>query len=396
MGDRRLLNTPFSSWPSFSEQEIEAASNVLRSNRVNYWTGDEGRNFETEFAQWVGTKHAVAVANGTLALDAAWPTLGIGVGDEVICTPRTFLASASSIILAGARPVFADVDRDSQNITPSSVEPLISSRTKAVLCVHLAGWPCEMDAFSDLAKTYNLSLIEDCAQAHGAAIRGRSVGSFGAVNGWSFCQDKIMTTGGEGGMITVNDERYWKKIWALKDHGKSYDAVFNREHPPGFRWLHESFGSNWRMTEMQAAIGRVQLRRMPDWAAARKKNAEKLMSAMSAIAGLRLPVVPEGYQHAWYKFYAFVEPGSLKEGWTRDRIMNAVTAAGVPCYSGSCSEVYREAAFVDTGFQPLQRLPNAVELGETSLMFLIHPTLLDSEIDRTIDVVRRTMSDAVR
>jgi len=391
-----MVDFNFSPWPSFTDEETEAVGRVLRSNRVNYWTGEEGRAFEREYAAWVGTDHAVAVANGTVALDVIWPVLGIGPGDEVICTPRTFVASASTIAMAGARPIFADVDRDTQNITPRSVEPLITPRTRAILCVHLAGWPCDMKGFIDLAETNDLFLVEDCAQAHGAQIAGRSVGSFGHVNAWSFCQDKIITTGGEGGMVTLSDEDRWKRVWSYKDHGKNWDAVYNRHHAPGFRWLHESFGTNWRMTEMQAAIGRIQLRRMPQWHAVRKRNAARLQDAFTRLSALRVPEVPSDIEHAWYKFYAFVRPEALRSGWTRDRIMTEINKAGVPCYSGICPEVYREKAFVAAGLAPAQRLPNAVELGETSLMFLVHPTLTDAEIDKTISVTEEVVRRATR
>lgn len=391
-----MLHAPFSPWPSYSEEEAEAVARVLRSNRVNYWTGEETRSFEREFARWVGTDHAVAMANGTVALDAIWKVLRISRGDEVITTPRTFMASASSIVMAGGTPVFADVDRDSQNITPETVAPLIGERTKAILCVHLAGWPCDMDGFRRLADAHGLALVEDCAQAHGAAIGGRSVGSFGDMSAWSFCQDKIITTGGEGGMVTTADEASWKALWSVKDHGKSHDAVYKREHPPGFRWLHESWGSNWRMTEMQGAIGRIQLRRMGQWHAARKRNARALADAFAGLRALRVPVPGEGIEHAWYKFYAFVRPDALAGGWSRDRIVSETVEAGVPCYMGSCPEVYREKAFVEAGLGPARRLPVARELGETSLMFLVHPTLTGAEIDRTIETVTKVVRRATR
>ncbi|HRO49505.1 MAG TPA: DegT/DnrJ/EryC1/StrS aminotransferase family protein [Hyphomicrobium sp.] len=389
-----MLNTPFPPWPSFSEEEIDAVSSVLRSGRVNAWTGEEGRAFEREFAGWVGTRHAIALANGTVALDIVWQVLGIGQGDEVITTPRTFQASASSIAMAGARPVFADVDRETQNISPATVAPLITPRTRAILCVHLAGWPCDMQGLRALADAHGLKLVEDCAQSHGAKIGERSVGAFGDIAAWSFCQDKIMTTGGEGGMLTLSDDALWKAAWSFKDHGKSWEAVYEREHAPGFRWLHESWGTNARMTEMQAAIGRIQIARMPAWHAARTRNAETLMAAFRTCPALRVPEVPETVEHAWYKFYAFVEPARLKEGWDRDRIMNAIVARGVPCYSGSCPEIYREKSFVEAGFGPQQRLPVAVELGETSLMFLVHPTLAPEHIEKTCAVVREVMASA--
>ncbi|MNF72886.1 L-glutamine:2-deoxy-scyllo-inosose aminotransferase [compost metagenome] len=389
-----MLNTPFSPWPSFSEEEANAVRDVILSNKVNYWTGQECREFEKEFAAWAGSEHAIALANGTVALDLALQALGIGAGDEVVVTPRTFLASVSSIVNAGAIPVFADVDSESQNITAETIRAVLTPRTRAVICVHLAGWPCDMDPIMTLAVEHDLKVIEDCAQAHGAHYKGRPVGSIGHVGAWSFCQDKIMTTGGEGGMVTTNDRALWSRMWSIKDHGKSWEAVYERQHAPGFRWLHESFGTNWRMMEVQAVIGRIQLQRMPVWHAKRLANAERIWSSAQALAGLRVPAVPAEVTHAAYKCYVFVEPASLKAGWDRDRILNEISARGVPCFSGSCSEVYLEKAFDDTGWRPVERLPVAKELGETSLMFLVHPTLTEAEIERTCDVLAQVMRDA--
>ncbi|SFU95656.1 DegT/DnrJ/EryC1/StrS family aminotransferase [Halomonas korlensis] len=398
-----MLNGPFSPWPSFSEEEAQAVQRVLLSNQVNYWTGKEGRQFEREFAQFADSDYAIAVSNGTTALDLALKGLGVGChdgpADEVIVTSRTFLASVSSIVTAGAVPVFADVDRDSQNITAAMVADKITPRTTAIIAVHLAGWPCEMDALMALAERHGLYVIEDCAQAHGARYRGRSVGSIGHVGCWSFCQDKIMTTGGEGGMVTTNDEALWRGMWAYKDHGKSWEAVYEREHPPGFRWLHESFGTNWRLTEMQSAIGRIQLARMPEWKAARQANAQRIWQAAGECPGLRVPEVPAHIEHVAYKCYVFVKPEQLAEGWSRDRIMGEIAARGVPCFSGTCSEVYLEKAFDGDsddnsggpGWRPKQPLPVARELGETSLMFLCHPTLTEAEIDKTCRVINAVM-----
>lgn len=386
-----MLNTPFSPWPSFTQEESEAVSRVLLSNKVNYWTGQEGRQFEKEFGAFAGCEYAVALANGTLALDVAFKALDVGEGDEVIVTSRTFLASVSSIVLAGATPVFADIDRDSQNITADTIQAVITDKTKAIVCVHLAGWPCDMNPIMALAQRHGLSVVEDCAQAHGASYNGKPVGSFGDVAAWSFCQDKIMTTGGEGGMVTTNNRDLWKVMWSFKDHGKSWDAVYEREHPPGFRWLHESFGTNWRMTEIQAVVGRIQLTRMVDWTEKRRFNANKIWEAASQCRGLRVPDIPHHVGHAAYKCYVFVEPQKLNEGWDRDRIMNSIVEHGVPCFSGSCSEVYLEKAFESTNYRPSQFLPIARELGETSLMFLVHPTLTLAEIDATCDVIKRVM-----
>ncbi|CAK7004268.1 MAG: GDP-perosamine synthase [Kerstersia gyiorum] len=389
-----MLNTPFPPWPSFTEEEADAVKQVLLSNRVNYWTGQETREFEKEFAAWAGTKHAVALTNGTVALDVALIALGIGAGDEVIVTSRTFLASVSSIVNTGATPVFADVDRDSQNISPETISAVLTPRTKAIVAVHLAGWPCEMDGLMALAEQHGLYVIEDCAQAHGALYRGKPVGSIGHIGAWSFCQDKIMTTGGEGGMVTTNDEALWKKMWSYKDHGKSWDAVYNRQHPPGFRWLHESFGTNWRMMEMQAVIGRIQLKRMPEWHRIRLEYASRIWDNARRLPALRVPDVPQHIAHAAYKTYIFVEPQALKADWNRDRILHEINAAGVPAYSGSCSEVYLEKAFDGTPWRPQTSLPVAKALGETSLMFLVHPTLTEANIARTNEVITSVVQQA--
>lgn len=391
-----MLNSPFSPWPSYTAEEADAVSRVLLSNKVNYWTGTECREFEKEFAAWVGCDYAIALGNGTLALDLALKALDVGEGDEVITTPRTFLASASSIVTAGANPVFADVDLNSQAITAASIEAVLTDKTKAVIVVHLAGMPAEMDDIMALSEMHGFKVIEDCAQAHGAKYKGRSVGSIGHIGAWSFCQDKIMTTGGEGGMVTTNDKTLWDTMWSYKDHGKSYDAIYNRQHPPGFRWLHESFGTNWRMTEMQAAIGRIQLQRMPEWTMLRQEYASKIDQAVSDLALIRRVDVPEYSEHAEYKHYLFVVPALLADGWSRDRIVNEIVARGVPAFQGSCSEVYLEKAFDSTPWRPEKRLPNAVELGETSLMFLVHPTLTEDEIEKTAFVLREIITNATR
>ncbi|WP_210449778.1 DegT/DnrJ/EryC1/StrS family aminotransferase [Vibrio crassostreae] len=388
------MNNNFSPWPSFTQEEADAVSKVVLSNKVNYWTGQEGREFEKEFAAWVGCEYAVALGNGTLALDVALKAFGVGQGDEVITTSRTFLASASSIVTAGATPVFADVDLNSQNITAESIQAVLTPKTKVVIVVHLAGMPAEMDAIMALSEQHGFKVIEDCAQAHGAKYKGRSVGTIGHIGAWSFCQDKIMTTGGEGGMVTTNDKDLWSFMWSYKDHGKSYDAIYNREHPPGFRWLHESFGTNWRMTEMQAVIGRIQIQRMAEWTQKRQANAAVIEAAISDLPIIRSVDIPEHIEHAEYKHYMFIRPEPLKPGWTRDKIVDAIVEQGVPAYQGSCSEVYREKAFDGTNFRPEIPLKNAVELGETSLMFLVHPTLTQSEIEKTAEVLRAVLLEA--
>lgn len=379
-----MLNTAFEPWPSFTQEEADAVSEVLLSNKVNYWTGQECRKFEKEFATFAGTQYAVALANGTVALDVALKALNIGAGDDVIVTSRTFLASASSIVTAGANPIFADVELDSQNISVRTIAAVLTPNTKAIICVHLAGWMCDMDPIMQLAAEKGLYVIEDCAQAHGAKYKGKAAGSIGHISAWSFCQDKIMTTGGEGGMVTTNDENLWKKMWSYKDHGKSYDSVYNKQHPPGFRWLHDSFGTNWRMMEMQAVIGRIQLKKMAEWTEKRNQNMQHIYSAFENSPYISVFQPSNDYVHAAYKCYVQVNIDQLPEGWSRDRIMNEIAELNVPCFSGSCSEVYLEHAFDDTPWRPARRLENAQKLGESSLMFLVHPTLSSSNIERML------------
>jgi dTDP-4-amino-4,6-dideoxygalactose transaminase len=392
-GGQPVRQVPFAPWPHFAPDEIEAAQRVLQSGKVNYWTGDEGRQFEGEFAAQSGCKYAVALANGTVALELALYGLGIGPGDEVIVPSRTFVATASCVVMRGATPVVADVDGHSQNITADTIRPMLTPRTKAIIAVHLAGWPCDMDPILDLAREHGLRVIEDCAQAHGASYKGRPVGSLSDVAAFSFCQDKIMTTGGEGGMITTNDKNIWELAWSFKDHGKSYDAVYNREHLPGFRWLHESFGTNWRLTEFQSALGRTLLRKLPRMVDTRRRNAAILAEAFQHHSALRVTQPPGHIVHSYYKYYVLVRPEELSNGWTRDGIIAAIVAEGIPCYSGSCSEIYLEKAFTPD-LRPSLRWPVAKKLGETSLMFLVHSTLSETDMQDTCRAVTKVMRAA--
>lgn len=382
-------------WPVFAEDEIDAAVQVLASGRVNYWTGDECKAFEREFAAAFGRRYAIALANGTVALELALQALGIGPGDEVIVPSRTFIATASSVVARGARPVVADVDMESGNLTAATVEAVTTTRTRAVIPVHMAGWPCDMEPIMRFANRHYLHVIEDCAQAHGASYRGCPVGGFGIFATFSFCQDKIMTTGGEGGMLLTDDDALWRRAWEYKDHGKGWDAVHNRQHPAGFRWLHESFGTNWRMTEMQAAIGRRQLAKLPGWLSQRRVNARTLADGLTGIRGLRVPVPGPEIGHAWYKFYAFLAPEMLRPGWDQPRIIDAINAEGVTCMAGSCCEIYREQAFVKAGLAPVASLPAAGMLSRTSLMFVVHPTLTATDMDDIVAATHKVMSVAV-
>lgn len=387
--------SPPAPWPLFAPDEIEAATAVLRSGKVNYWTGEECRKFEREYAEYVGTKYAVAVANGTVALELALYALGVGYGDEVITTSRTYIASASCIVMRDALPVVVDVDRDSGNICPKAIRAAITPRTRAIVVVHLAGWPCQMDEIMAIAAEHGIKVIEDCAQAHGATYKGKPVGSFGHAAAFSFCQDKILTTAGEGGMLTTNDEFVWERAWAYKDIGRSYDAVYHRQHPPGFRWLTDTFGTNWRMTEFQAAIGRLQLAKLDTWTQARRNNAAALTHAFREIPAVRVPQPASDIGHACYKYYVYVEQEFLRPGWTRDRLVEELNAVGVPCFTGSCSEIYLEKAFESVPTRPADRLPVAQELGETSLMFLVHPTISNEWLAQAITAISEVFSQAM-
>lgn len=391
---RQMAEAGLSDWPVFAVDEIDAVERVLRSGRVNLWTGDEGTQFEQEFAAYCGARHGISLANGTVALELALEAAGIGPGDEVVVTPRTFIASASCVVRLGAKPVFADVSPESQNITPESVKAALTARTRAVIAVHHAGWPCDMGGLMALAAEHELLVVEDAAQAHGATVDDRPVGGLGHVAAFSFCQDKIMTTGGEGGMLVTSDEGLWQRAWSIKDHGKNFDAVFNGQHRPGFRWLHESFGTNLRMTEMQAAIGRVQLTKLDDWVVARNRNAAAITETLSRYPSIRVPLPGDGIRHAYYRLYAFVEPGRLAAGWDRDRIMAQINALGVPCFSGSCPEIYNEKAFESMELKPERPLPVAQALGPLSLAFLVHPTLTDADIEHTCEAVGRVLEQA--
>jgi dTDP-4-amino-4,6-dideoxygalactose transaminase len=382
-------------WPHYDDEQIAAVVEVLRRGEVNYWNGEQGRAFEQEFAEYVGTPHAVAVANGTLALELALIALEIPAGSEVIVPCRTFLATASAVVARGCCPVFADVDPHSGNICAETIAPLITPRTSAIICVHLAGWPCEMDPIRALADAHGLKVIEDCAQAHGAEYKGFSVGSLGDAAAFSFCTDKIISTGGEGGMLTLSDEAAWKRAWSYKDHGKGWDTVYNSEHPGVFRWLHDSLGSNWRLPEVASAIGRIQLRRLPWWVAARQQHAATLRATLSQHPAVCIPQPAEHSVHSYYKFYTYLTPAALAEGVTRDDVVRRLQAEGVPAGCGSCSEIYLERAIQDAGLAPAKPCLAARRLGETSLMLVVHPTLSTEDVAWMGRTVRSVLDEIV-
>jgi len=378
-------------WPIFEADEIAAVDAVLRSGRVNYWTGDQCKLFERAWSDYHGGMHSLAMANGSLTLDTALRVLNIGAGDEVIVSPRSYVASAMCAVLAGAKPVFADVEANSGNMSVASMEAVRTSRTKACIPVHITGWPCDMPAISAWAAQHGIHVIEDCAQAHGAHIDGRSVGTWGVFSSWSFCQDKIMTTGGEGGMLCTPDLRLWKKAWQYSQHGKDYDLSHAKVGDPGFRWLIEHEGTNLRMTEMQAAIGLCQLRKLDDWVDRRARNSAIMQEALRGLRGVRVPSTPAG--HAHYRCMAYAHAAA-----DRPKLLAALVRAGLQANIGSCSEIYREPIFAQHGLAPNNKLPVAHALGETSIALVVHHTIDEVTMHRHAGEVRSALEsvDATR
>lgn len=375
-----MLSENFKKWPYFEQADIDAVADVLKSGKINRWTGSKNIEFEDALSALAATRHAIALSNGTTALELALVGIDLQPGDEVITSCRTFMASASCVVARGGVPVVADVDINSQNITAATIEPLITAKTRAIIAVHHAGFPCDMDPILELARSRNLYVIEDCAQAHGAKYKGKPVGGIGHVGAWSFCQDKIITCGGEGGAVTVNDDAMYKRMWAYKDHGRDFDLVYNTVHPEGFRWYLESFGTNMRMTEMQAVLGIRGLANLEAWSMRRAENAAEIDSAIADIACVRLTKVPEWARHANYKHYFFIRREYLKPGWDAQKIISEINKAGVPAFSGTCWNISQENCFKKAGWSKTGAdLPAAAELRDTAIMTLVHPTISRSE-----------------
>lgn len=400
-----MLNHPLlSPWPFYESDEVAAATQTLVSGKVNYWTGELGRLFEVEYAKFVGKKYGIALSNGTVALELALRVFDVKAGDEVIVASRSYVASASCVLLLGATPVFADVDYDSGNISVESITSLITDKTKAIIPVHIGGRPCDMVAIMALANQHGLKVIEDCAQAHGAVVAGKPVGAWGHASIFSFCQDKIISTGGEGGMLLLDDTNAYKSAWAYKDIGRSYDAVFQKDHAPGFRWLTESAGSNFRMTEFQAAIGLKQLAKLPNWISKRNHHANVVIDILKQFKFLDIPVFEsdEDNTHAYYRVYAKVKSGYEQRTFhnqsLRDFVISQMEEERVPCFSGACSEIYREKLFQELEFAPEQGLPGASYYSEQALCFLAHHTITDQEmieLTRKMNTVLSKVNDLI-
>lgn len=381
-------------WPYYSEEDIRSAGEILKSSKVNYWTGNEGINFESEFKQYIGTDYALATSNGTVSISLAYSAINLQEGDEIITTPRGYIAAASIALEFGAKVIFAEISKNSGLITPETIEPLITKKTKVIVVVHVGGWPARMPEIIQLANKYKLKVIEDCAQAHGAQINQKKLGSFGDISIWSFCQDKIISTAGEGGMVTTNKKDYWKYMWSKRDHGKSKQLYKEQQDNVGFKWLHANTGSNYRMTEIQSAIGRNQLKKLDLWIKIRSMNAKAFTKSLSNIELVRIPEIELEAKHAWYKFYIYLRREFLGNNWTRERIIVDIQKRGYPAFTGACPEIYLEKVFKKNNSYRNIHLPIARELGESSLMFLIHPTITKEQLDSYIQVVKETLIKA--
>lgn len=376
-------------WPQFNEKTISRVSEVLKSGKVNQWTNSIVKEFEDKFSKYFGCEYSVAVFNGTVALELCLKTLGLTEGDEIIVTSRTFLASATCAIWYGIKPVFVDVDLNSQNITLETIKHGITKKTKAVILVHLAGWPCDLEEICGYCKKNNIWVIEDCAQAHGAKYNDKYVGTWGDINAWSFCQDKIITTGGEGGMVTTNNLELYKRAWSIKDHGKGYDKVFNKEHENGFRWLHEEIGTNWRMLPIQAVIGIDGLDELNNWVEHRRKIAYIYNNGLKDIDGVRLTIPSENIYHSYYKYYFFIEPEKFRV--SRDEIIEEINKQGVFCQIGSCGEIYKEKSLEK--FKPETDLSNAKKLFETALLLKCDPLITKDNAIGYIKIINTILNN---
>ena len=338
---------PNKDYPYYPPKLIHKINRTLKSGKVNYWTGNEGVMFEKEFSKYVGNKYSIAVANGSVALELALKALDLKKKDEIIVTPRSFVISASCVINLGLKPVFADVDQNG-NLSIEGIKKSFNKNVKAIIVVHLNGLPCNLNPIIKFTKKNKIKLIEDCSQAHGAKYNNKSVGSFGDISTWSFCQDKIISTGGEGGMISTNNKKIWKKCWSSKDHGKNYYSVFHKKHKLGFKWLHDNYGSNYRMTEFQAVIGRYQLKYLDAQIKKRNKIAEKIINSLKLFwSKYNLISEPnfkrdcKKYTHAFYRLNFYI---NIKKK-DKIKLLKYLQRKKINCNEGPCPEIYKEKIF---------------------------------------------------
>ena len=396
MEEFKPLKIPISR-TTLTQKEFDVILEPLKSGWVVQ--GSHVGDFESKFSEFTGAKHSIAVTSCTTALHLSLAALGFKAGDEAILPAFTWISTANIVEHLGGKVVFCDIDLKTFNLDVNQLESKITKKTKAILPVHLFGLSADLDSIMTIAKKYNLWTVEDAACGFGSKYKGKHVGTFGNTGCFSFHPRKAITTG-EGGMVTTNSEDLWKKMWAYRDHGKKFEPDFNLksqvQNNSSFHWPHESFGTNWRLTEMQSALGRYQIKQMPEWSRIRRANFDRISETCQIYPSIRVPEVPDNIDHACYKKFVFLRPDKLKQGWHRNRIVDEINELNVPCYSGGCPEVYREPAFKGTLFElkEYEHLPIAKNLGETSLMFLVHPTLTDLEIEKTCNVIKQVMEKA--
>jgi len=345
-GGAKAVSNKLVYWPQFDEDAIQAVEAVLRSGKVNYWTGKKGMEFEKQFAEWQGSKYAISVATGTAALHVGLTALGIGPGDEVIVPSYTFIASSFSVVQAGAVPRFADVNLDDHCISVESAEKLVTGRTKAIMPVHLYGNVCDMDKIQAFAKKHNLLVIEDNAEAFGGAYKGKKTGTIGQIAGCSFCQNKTFTTGGEGGMVTTDDEELAWKARSFRDHGYDVAERLNLlELEQKLPYIHNMVGFNYRMTEMQSAIGLAALAKMDSWnMPTRRRNAHIVMDALKNRPEVKyLPIDTPERQNGWFVMAFSLDIENMN--CTIKQFVDAVVAEGAPCWKVFWPQCHTERAF---------------------------------------------------
>ncbi|MCD6446311.1 DegT/DnrJ/EryC1/StrS family aminotransferase [Candidatus Bathyarchaeota archaeon] len=355
--------------PLINEEEINAVVEVLKSGMLA--SGKEVKEFEKEFAQYLGVKHAIAVANGTAALDIALKVLKINAGDEVITTPFTFIASANAILFQGARPVFADIDPKTYNLDPNDVLEKITNKTKAIVVVHLYGHPADMKAFKEIAEDYKLYLVEDCAQAHGAEFEGQKVGTFGDIAAFSFYSTKNMTTG-EGGMVITNDDELARRAYLIRNHGQAE------------KYLHVELGYNLRMTNIAAAIGRVQLKKLDKWNKKRIENAKLLSEGIGKINGLIPPCVDNRVKHVFHQYVIRVEDNFPL---SRDELIVKLREKGIETAVHYPMPVHHQPLYQKLGY-PKDICPNAIEASKKVLSLPVHPAVSKEEITYIINTLK--------
>lgn len=399
-GGEPVYTAPFPPYPKYGDEEIRAAERVLRSGKFSRLSGEETKKFEQEYAEWFGVKHAIAVNNGTASIHVALAALGIGPGDEVIHTSHCFIGTATPSAHAGATPVFADIDPRTYNIDPKSIEEKITPRTKAIVPVHLNGCPADMDAIMDIAKRHNLYVVEDAAQAHGALYKGRKVGTIGDVASFSFWEDKLMTTGGEGGMIITNSDEINRVARMIQNHG---EVAADSSYYVGERlYHHELLGWNYRMSELQAALGREQLKKLDSYIEGRRKNAHRLTELLKDIEGIITPYEPDDVKHVFYKYIIRLDRNVLDID-AKDFVA-ALQAEGIPCSRRYPTPLHQQPVFVNkSGFGNSHfpftddvnygsGLPNSEKLPHDLVRLLMNPNMTESELQGTAKAVEKVVS----